>query len=45
MAEAADWQQRDEYYWAGPEWAANGTRHGMEPTLAAAIMLCDKVKG
>lgn len=26
-------------------WAANGTRHGMEPSLAAAILLYDKVKG
>lgn len=25
-------------------WAANGTRHGMEPTLAKAILLYDKVK-
>lgn len=62
IADAMDWQQRDEYYWAGPGrwticrvfaqnrlqyevWAANGTRHGMEPSLAAAILLCDKVKG
>lgn len=61
MAGAADWQQRDEYYWAGPGgwticrvfvdgrwqhelWAANGTRHGMELTLAKAIQLYDEVK-
>lgn len=61
MADVTDWQQRDEYYWAGPGgwticrvfvdgrwqhevWAANGTRHGMEPTLAKAILLYDKVK-
>lgn len=48
MADVTDWQQRDEYYRAGPGgwticrvfaqnrwqyevWAANGTRHGMEP--------------
>ncbi|WP_202730568.1 hypothetical protein [Achromobacter xylosoxidans] len=61
MADVTDWQQRDEYYWAGPGgwtickvfaqnrwqyevWGANGRRHGMEPTLAAAITLYDKVK-
>ncbi len=31
--------------WQYEVWAANGTRHGMEPTLAAAITLYDKVKG
>ncbi|MEB6663857.1 hypothetical protein MXL91_20545 [Achromobacter ruhlandii] len=61
MADVTDWQQRDEYYWAGPGgwticrvfaqnrwqyevWAANGTRHGMEPSLVAAILLYDRVK-
>lgn len=61
MADVTDWQQRDEYYWAGlggwsicrvfaqnrwqyEVWAANGTRHGMEPTLAAAITFYDNVK-
>lgn len=62
MADEADWQQQDDYYWVGPGgwmicrvfvdgrwqhevWAANGTRQGMEPTLAKAILLYDKVKG
>lgn len=61
MADVTDWQQRDDYYCAGPGgwtickvfaenrwqyevWAANGTRLGMGPSLAAAIMLYDKVK-
>lgn len=51
MVDAADWEQRDDYYWAGPGgwaicrvfvdrrwqyelWVVNGTRHGMELSLA-----------
>jgi hypothetical protein len=30
--------------WQFEVWAANGTRHGMEPSLAAAIGLYEKIK-
>ncbi len=56
MADVTDGQQRDEpgcwticrvfgqNRWQYEVWVASGTRHGMEPSLAAAITLYDKVK-
>ena len=35
---------RVDHRWQYELWGANGTRHGMEPSLAAAIVLFDRVK-